>query len=106
MFACGVALILPLHFGVWVFWRGTPAFVFVFYNMVVGWNSLSCHPGFSSGYNSFSCFANPWRDIGWVPTLVILGSHEMSIKFPVPKVPSGKGKRRGRGFNFQRILSL
>ena len=25
----------------------------LFENMVVGWNSLSCHPGFSSGYNSF-----------------------------------------------------
>ena len=53
MFACGVAWTLPLYFGVWVFWRGTSIFVFAFKNMVVGWNPLSCHPGFSSGYNSF-----------------------------------------------------
>ena len=54
----------------------------------------------------FSCFANPWRVIGWMLLSVILGSHKISGKFPVPKVPTGKGKRRGRGFNFQRILSL
>ena len=28
-------------------------------------------------------------------TLVILGSHEMSVKFPVPKVATGKRKREG-----------
>ena len=88
------------------FLAGHSSLCLCFYNMVVGWNSLSCHPGFSSGYNSFSCFANPWRDIGWVLALVIQGSHEMSVKFPDPKVPTGKGKRRGRRFNFQRILSL
>ena len=58
----------------------------------------------------FSCFANPWRVIGWMLLSLIsgklIGSHKISGKFPVPKVPTSKGKRRGRGFNFQRILSL
>ena len=45
----------------------------------------------------FSRFANPWRVIEWMFFSVVLGSNEMRVELPVPRVSIGKGKGRERG---------